>query len=458
MEELALLRVGKPLLGALAASLSGWRGGAQWRNRAEVAADLATEGPLCSSIDVIESTNARRIVTMGERHGSTIFRQLAVLLLSASLAACSWLPAQGPSSSDMVDGAAQPSTRGERYALVNVDSNVVSVMQKWSEQSFSASFGAQRPVGTQSIGVGDSVQIMIWEAAAGGLFSAPATAIMSAGSRTATIPEQVVGPDGAITVPYAGRIQAAGKTPQQVEAAIVAALTGKAIEPQAVVTVTKNVSNTVTVIGEVTAGARVPLSVRGDRILDVIAQAGGTKAAAHETFLTLARDGRSVRVPLQALLANPAENVFVRPGDVVSVARDPQKFISIGATGKNDIVPFDAIGITLDEAIARAGGLDDARADPAGVFIVRLERPADYDQLGLERPSPGPLQHVPVIYRINMREPQGFFLARRFPMHAKDILFVTNATAVDMQKVVSILLPFLGVGATAVGVAAVARN
>lgn len=393
------------------------------------------------------------------RHGPSMTRrQFPALLLFASLPACSWLPAQGPSTSDLVDGAAPASGKGERYALVNVDANIASVMQRWTQASFRGSFGAQRPIRPQSIGVGDSVQIMIWEAAAGGLFSAPATAIMSAGSRTAMIPEQIVGVDGAVTVPYAGRVVAAGRSPQHVEEAIVRALTGKAIEPQALVTVTKNVTNTVTVIGEVTTGARVPLSVSGDRILDIVAQAGGTRAPAHETFLTLIRDGRSVRVPLQALLIDPAENVFVRPGDVVSVARDPQTFISIGATGKNDVVPFEAIGISLDEAIAKAGGLNDTRANPAGVFIVRLEQPSDYDQLGLERPAPGPVQQVPVIYRVNMREPQGFFLARRFPMRSKDILFVTNASSVEVQKVVSILLPFLGVGATVVGVAAVIRN
>lgn len=411
------------------------------------------------STDVIDGIITKH--TIGgrrEKRLSTIVRQFAALLLLASSAACSWLPAQGPSKSDVVDGAAPAQGRGERYALVSVDANVVTVMHRWTQASFRGSFGTQRAFNAQSIGVGDTVQIVIWEAAAGGLFSAPANAAMSAGSRTAMIPEQTVGLDGAVTVPYAGRVAAAGRSPQQVEEAIVRALTGKAIEPQALVTVTKNISNTVTVLGEVTAGARVPLSVRGDRILDVIAQAGGTKAPAHETFLTLVRDGQSIRVPMQALITNPAENVFVRPGDVVSVARDPQTFVSIGATGKNSIVPFEALGITLDEAIARSGGLDDTRADPAGVFIVRFEQPSEYDQLGLERPSPGPLQQVPVIYRVNMREPQGLFLARRFPMRSKDILFVTNASSVELQKVATILLPFLGVGATAIGVVALTRN
>ena len=153
--------------------------------------------------------------------GVPVSSRLVALLLSASLAACT-LPGQGPSSSEVTDAAAKPAAAGEtRFALVNVDPNIVTVMERWSAASIQGSFGSQRPVSTQTIGVGDSVQIVIWEAAAGGLFSAPATAVMSSGSRSATIPEQVVGPDGAVTVPYAGRIAAAGRSPQQVEEAIV---------------------------------------------------------------------------------------------------------------------------------------------------------------------------------------------------------------------------------------------
>ena len=118
-----------------------------------------------------DGTLTKHLIAMREqretRHGSIIFRQLAAWLVAASLAACSWLPAQGPSSSDVVDGAAQSQARGERYALVSVDASIVSIMQRWTQVTFSGSFGAQRPISAQSIGVGDSVQIMIWEAAAG---------------------------------------------------------------------------------------------------------------------------------------------------------------------------------------------------------------------------------------------------------------------------------------------------
>ena len=387
------------------------------------------------------------------------FRRCVGLLavLSLSLSACDTLPASGPTVGE-VTAASKPTTSGERrFALVDVDPNVVEKMESWTAVSMQGTFGRQQAFSTQAIGVGDYVQVVIWEAAAGGLFTAPANDRVGPGSRSAIIPEQAVGPDGAITVPFAGRVPVVGRSPQQVEQAVVQALTSKAIDPQALVTVTKNVANTVTVVGEVTGGARVPLTTRGDRLLDVVAQAGGTKAPAHETFVTLVRDGRSVRIPMQAIFTDPAENVYVRPGDVISVAREPQTFTSAGATGQNSVIPFDAIGITLDQAIARAGGLSDARADPAGVFVIRYERPADYDQLGLRRPDPGALFQVPVIYRVNMRDPNGFFMARRFPVRNKDILYVSNAPATELQKVMTVLLPFIGAGATAAVVAVSTR-
>jgi polysaccharide biosynthesis/export protein len=378
---------------------------------------------------------------------------IAVQLLG-TMAACDSLPGSGPSSSEIFTAAKPAKDGGTRFALVDVDPNVVAVMETWSAASLQGSFGRQGPALSQVIGVGDYVQVVIWDASVSST-AAPIADRATSGARTGTIPEQVVGADGRITVPYAGRVQAAGRTPPQVEQAIVAALEHTVVQPQALVTVTRNVANTVTVVGEVAAAARVPLTPRGDRLLDVVATAGGARAPVHEVFVTLVRGRQALRVPMQAILLDPAENVYVRPGDVVSVARDPQTFTAAGATGANAVIPFDAIGISLEQAIARAGGLNDNRADPSGVFVIRFERPEDYDQLRLPRPQPGPTAQVPVAYRIDMRNPNSFFVARRFPIHNKDIVFVSNAPTMDIQKAMTILLPFLGAGATAATVGAV---
>jgi len=391
-------------------------------------------------------------------HFQPLISRRTLLLGAASVATgCSSLPAAGPTTSE-IDAASKPkSGQTVLFALIDLSPGVTSTMEKWGKPSLHGGFGNARRPPAQTIGIGDSVQIVIWEAAAGGLFSSPVVDRQASGSRSATIPEQIVSNDGMVTVPFAGRIRVAGRSTNQVEDAIVSNLQGKAVEPQALVTVTKNVSNTVTVLGEVTNGARVPLSARGDRILDVIAAAGGIRVPAHEVFVTLVRQDQAIRVPMQAILVQPSENIPVLPGDVVTVARDPQTFTAAGATTQNAVIPFDTIGVSLEEAIGKAGGLNDQRADPQGVFVVRFEDPQRYDQLGFARPAPGSTDKIPVIYRVNMRDPNAFFLARQFSMRNKDLLFVSNASITELQKLFLVINSLIVPGATAIAVAAAIR-
>lgn len=320
------------------------------------------------------------------------------------------------------------------FAVMEIGDFVLGILAQRPSPTLHEHFGDYRPSATQMIGVGDSLQITLWEAAAGGLFSAPVADRVSPGSRSASIPDQVVARDGSVTVPYAGRIHVAGRTQQEVEAAIVERLKGKAIEPQALVTVSRNVSNLVTVNGEVTNGARVPLTLRGERIMDVIASAGGFRSPLHDTFISLTRGGRTARAPVQALLDNPRENVFMRPGDMLTVERTPLTFTVAGATGANAVLPFDAQGVTLEEAIGKAGGLLDTRADPDGVFVLRYE-PVDIVR---EYPAVSPAlltrPWVPVAYHLSLRDPASLFMARRFAMRNKDIVYVSNSALTEIGK------------------------
>jgi polysaccharide export outer membrane protein len=138
---------------------------------------------------------------------------------------------------------------------------------------------------------------------------------------------------------------------------------------------------------------------------------------------------------MQVLLASPTENIYLRPGDVVTVVRLPQSFTAVGATGRQAVVPFDAGGITLEEAVGKSGGLLDDRADPRAVFVLR------YEPVTLVRNYPGIQPHllmgnvVPVAYHINLREPSALFKARRFAMRDKDILYVSHAPVNELEKV-----------------------
>ena len=367
-----------------------------------------------------------------------MMRSSVVLLAGVvALAGCSSLPADGPLARDVVEQARDGGTPAgaRRYEVVDIDSAAVSVLRRRLPDGFSAHFGDYRPSADLRIGVGDYVSVTVWEAGANGLFSAPlATDRFSTGAKSATVPDQAVGRDGMITVPYAGRIQARGLTTAAVQAEVEKALEGKAIQPQVLVNISRSVSNTVTVTGEVAGGARVPLTQKGDRVLDVVATAGGVRAPVNETMVRLSRGATTVSVPMARVVGSPRENVYVQPGDVLTLVRDPQSFLAYGATGRNEKIPFDADSVSLAEALAKVGGILDYRADPAGVFVFRYEPPTIAREL---RPGSPLLRNgwVPVVYRLNLRDPASLFLAQSFRVFNKDVLYVSNAPFTELQKV-----------------------
>src|SRR5204862_1014145 len=188
-----------------------------------------------------------------------------------------------------------------------------------------------------------------------------------------------------------------GRLPVEVQKTIERRLAEKAIEPQAIVSVTRSITNSATVTGEVIAGARVPLSLKGDRLLDLIAAAGGAKTPLYETFVRLSRDGITATIPMEMLVSDPAENIYAYPGDVLTLVRLPQSFTVFGATGANAQVNFTAERMTLVEALAKAGGLQDLRSDPEGVFLFRFEPPRIINRLGRRQLNSGPDSGSPMV-------------------------------------------------------------
>jgi len=329
--------------------------------------------------------------------------------------------------------------------VVDIAGSTVEALRRRGFVSFYSRFGDHRVSAESVIGVGDSVTVTIWEAGPGGLFSPSAsqtTAVVNAvstGANSATIPAQVVGRDGGISVPYAGRVHVAGKTTRAVQKVIEQALEGKAIQPQVLVNVTTPVSSSVNVNGEVVTGARVPLSVKGDRVLDVIAEAGGVHYPVNEDFVELSRGSKTARIPLITVVNNPRENIYLHPDDSLTVVHDPQTFIAYGALGQNAEIPFQADGITLAQALSKAGGLLDSRSDMRGVFIFRYELGSVARQLDPNNPlvERGPL--TPVVYRLNLSDPNSLFIEQSFRIANRDVIYVSNSPSTELQKVFGIV-------------------
>ncbi|MFM7446036.1 MAG: polysaccharide biosynthesis/export family protein, partial [Tabrizicola sp.] len=218
--------------------------------------------------------------------------------------------------------------------------------------AFAGVLGGVRPVGT-AVETGDAVEVTIWEAPPATLFGGP-TADTRIGtpistSRPTVLPELLVGPEGTISVPFAGAVPARGRTLREIEEEIVRRLRGRANAPQAQVRLSRNVTSTVTVVGEVNQSAQVPLTPKGERLLDVLARAGGVKSPVNLTTVQVTRNGQSYRMPLSAIIDRGENNVVLARDDVVTVLFQPYSFTVLGAAGRNDEIRFEAFGITLSQ-------------------------------------------------------------------------------------------------------------
>jgi len=367
-------------------------------------------------------------------------KRVAVLayLSVFALSACVGLPSAGPTTQGLID---QATSKGVvQFQLLDVTNHVVDTLQSRPVMGFHSRFGQDGMPPEPKISVGDSVVISIWEAGGTGLFEQTETINgIPTGSRPATIPAQIVSRDGKISVPFNGRVQVADRTPLEVERDIQRSLRGKAAEPQVIVTVSKSIANAVAVSGEVVTGSRVPLSPYGERLLDVIAAAGGSRAPIYETFVKLSRRGVTVTLPLEKLVDDPEENIYAWPGDVLTLVRTPQNFEAFGATGKDAEIPLGAESVSLVQALAKSSGLLDERADPAGVFLFRFEPPALVSAM-TQTPVPKDQgADVPVVYHLDLSDAKSYFLAQRFKVEDKDVIYVASATANTIEKFLALL-------------------
>jgi polysaccharide biosynthesis/export protein len=364
---------------------------------------------------------------------------LAGAIMSAGCADINLIPASGPNAITVKRNA---TWNGPPYGLVKLTPEVVSILEEYGPRTLSATFGDRRPPPEIRFGIGDVISVSIFEAAAGGLFI-PSEAGVRPGNFV-TLPNQPVDTKGMISVPYAGLVPTAGKTPAEVQQEIVARIKNRAIEPQAVVALVTPNSSLITVIGEINSTitsptGRVPAQPSGERILDVITRAGGLRDQGQDLWVVLDRHGQRASAPFGSLIYEPGNNIWAWPGDTIYLYQEPQTYLAFGATGLQGQFRFSA-GVTssawrmtLAEAMAAAGGLIDVQADPGSVFLYRREPRELAEKLGVDcSKMDGPT--VPIVYSVSFVDPAGYFLATRVQMHNKDVLFAANAQSVDITK------------------------
>jgi polysaccharide biosynthesis/export protein len=375
-----------------------------------------------------------------------------------SLLGCGSLPSSGPSTSKILSrGKAETRSPQGKFILIPVTDCVVDALRTadlscggFNDKSLNSDKAPQGVPASQGISIGDVVTVTIYTTG-GGLFGG-GSAVTSANlggvsmpskdggvSMGTSVPNQVVDDTEAITVPYVGRIKVVGKSPSQVESEIAERMKGMAFNPYAVVTLGNRVgSDLVTVTGDVKSPRRIPIPLPGLRIADAITEAGGGTAKGFETVVTLLRGSTARSAYFSEILSNPLSNIYLKPADTLIVRARPWSFVTLGATGQA-LRPFPAERINVAEAIASVNGLDDNRANPEALFLIRLESPSVLNKIGGSYHAASNPEGVPVIYQINLRDPKGFFMAKQFLMRDKDVLYVGNAGSMSVQKVMNVI-------------------
>ena len=120
---------------------------------------------------------------------------------------------------------------------------------------------------------------------------------------------------------------------------------------------------------------------------------------------------------------------------MITVSRETRTFTVLGAAGQNAELPFTSAVMTLAQAMGRSGGLLDGRSDAQGVFVFRFEQPQIARGLDPRSPLAESGQMVPVVYRLDLKDPRGYFYAQRFALRSGDVIYISNAPFSELQKV-----------------------
>jgi polysaccharide export outer membrane protein len=344
------------------------------------------------------------------------------------LGACASLPSSGPTGMAIRHAASAPNASFP-YKLIDV---TTAAMLPPPPGLPTDKLIRVPPRPTDLLGPGDVLDVTVYEAGVA-LFgqSALSSSIAAAASgQTAStaehLPTMRVDDNGYISVPFVGRVRAAGRTASELAAVIQSGLRGMSQDPQVLVTVDKSITNSIILAGEVNKPGRLVLDTNRESLIDAIALAGGYRGEAKDAVARVQREGEVFEVRLSDLMDFPQEDLRVAPGDRITLVSRPQSFSVLGAPNRAEEIKFPRGRLSLAEAVASSGGANPNQGDAAAIFVFRYVVLPD----GTEQPT---------VYHFDMMQPGAYLLSQRFMMRDRDVLYVGNARANQLTKFVQLL-------------------
>lgn len=374
-----------------------------------------------------------RALNIQSRRG---IRAIILMAIATMLASCGTLPQVGPNKKQIYSGSVQ---RSGNAFVVTVDDRVTHATSVQPALGFSDQFRTASELGSDTIRPGDTLGLTIWENVDDGLMTNQATG-------QSTLEEVQVDGGGFIFVPYAGRIRAAGHSPEAIRRIITSKLDEQTPNPQVQVRRLAGDGATVSLSGSVGAQGVYPIERPTRTLSAMLSAAGGIVIPAEVAQITVLRGGARSKVWFHDLYKYPNFDIALRGGDRILVEQDTRAFTALGATGRQSRVPFETQSLSAIEAIATVGGLNATAADPTGVFVLRNE-PANIANQVLGRNDLIGDQRL--VYLLDLTRPNGIFMARDFLIRDQDTLYVTEAPFAQWSKVISAITGSLGAVANA---------
>ncbi len=343
------------------------------------------------------------------------------MVSALALSGCA-LPRSGPNKSEIFSGSVLK--QGDAF-VVTVNARVTRATAVTPALGFGSAFQNAGVIGSDAISPGDVLNVTVFE----NVRDDPL--LGNTGQRVSVLDTVQVDGEGFIFIPYAGRIKAAGQTPEGLRLAITRKLETQTPDPQVTVQRAAGDGSTVSVAGAVAAQGVYPIERPTRTLSAMLARAGGVAIEPSVAIVRITRGGQTGKVWLEDLYANPALDIALRPGDRVVVEQDTRAFVALGATGAQSRVAFETQTLSAIEAIATVGGLSTNLADPTGVFVLRNE-PAEIANAVLGRNDLIGDQRM--VYVLDLTAPTGIFEARDFLIRDGDTVYVTEAPFVQWQK------------------------
>jgi len=357
-------------------------------------------------------------------------KTVAILTLVGVVSSCG-LPRVGPNKREIFAGSVQK--QGDAF-VVSVNDRVTRATAVVPALGFSPAFVNAGTLGSDTIRPGDTLGLTIYENVDDGLLA-------GTGVNSTTLDEVQVDGAGFIFVPYAGRIRAAGNTPEAIRRIITDKLDDQTPDPQVMVRRLAGDGATVSLSGAVGAQGIYAIERPTRTLTAMLARAGGISVEPETARVKVIRGSHTGEIWFEDLYADSTTDIALRGGDRILVEADTRSFTALGATGAQTRMRFESQTISAVEAIAQVGGLSATSADPTGVFVFRNE-PAEIAQQVLGRTDLIGTQRM--VYVLDLTEPNGLFLARDFVIRDGDTVYVTEAPYAQFSKVLGVVTGTLG--------------